>query len=193
MVSHPHFAGPVRIAVTPLGDRPDDQVAQTIQLMRRYSSEDARTPTVQAAAARSLRQYPGADPVSAVFFFVKHQLRFLHDEQTAAALPHLGGTVIETLVRPVDILDSSGHGDCDDFSMLTAAMLTAIGVPAAFVTVAADPSAPDQYSHVYVAAYPAPGVRIPLDTSHGPRPGWETPSRFGKRREWPLHTEANFQ
>ena len=43
-------------------------------------------------------------------------------------------------------------GDCDDFSMLTAALLEASGIPWEFVTVAADRDSPGRFSHVYVRA-----------------------------------------
>ena len=74
-------------------------------------------------------------------------------------------------------------GDCDDFSMYLAALLTANGIACSFITVAADGHAPDQYSHVYVVAYPD-GERVACDASHGKYPGWEVPNAFGKIREW---------
>jgi hypothetical protein len=70
--------------------------------------------------------------------------------------------------------------------MYAAALLVAAGVSASFVTVAADEADPGRYSHVYVAAYPKGGGRVPLDASHGEYPGWEVESRYGRRREWPV-------
>lgn len=184
---HPHFPAPVRYSVTALSNVPDVQVEQTIALMQQYALEDAGSPLLHAAVRQARQARPSADLISAIYWWVKDRLRFVLDEVTAAALPpDIAGEVVETLVRPVDLLQSAGAGDCDDYSMLLASMLLAAGVRCAFVTVAADPEARDRYSHVYVAAY-APG-RIPLDASHGTAPGWETPNRFGKRRTWPLNT-----
>jgi hypothetical protein len=70
--------------------------------------------------------------------------------------------------------------------MYVAALLAAAGIPCAFVTVAADPLDPAHFTHVYVAAYPAPGVRVAMDASHGDYAGWECPNRYGRRVEWPL-------
>ena len=187
LVSHPHFPAPVRYSVTALSSVPDVQVEQTIALMQHYALEDAASPLLHAAVLQARQARPNADVISAIYWWVKDRLRFVLDEVTAAALPaHIAGDVVETLVRPADLLQSTGAGDCDDYSMLLASMLTAAGVRCAFVTVAADPEARDRYSHVYVAAF-APD-RIALDASHGVGPGWETPNRFGKRRTWPLNT-----
>jgi hypothetical protein len=56
-------------------------------------------------------------------------------------------------------------------------------VKAKFVTVAADPRMPGQWSHVYVVAYLG-GKRVPLDTSHGDYPGWEASEYVTRRQEW---------
>jgi hypothetical protein len=61
-------------------------------------------------------------------------------------------------------------------------MLTAAGIEAAFKTVAADPRAPDEFTHVYVVAILPDGI-LPLDCSHGSAPGWEYP-RALKSRIW---------
>lgn len=198
LVTHPHFPDPVRYSVTTLSDLPDVQVEQTIALMKRYSLEDATAPAIHAAVQHAIARHwtrvqsPTADDLaSAIYWWVKDRMRFVHDDVTAAALPAgLAGEVVETLIRPVDMLQSAGAGDCDDYSMLLASMLTAAGVPCEFVTVAADPTARDRYSHVYVVARTP--RRIALDASHGTGPGWETPNRFGKRRSWPLIDERFF-
>jgi hypothetical protein len=75
-------------------------------------------------------------------------------------------------------------GDCDDFSMLCAAMLRALGIESAFKTIAADSADPTRYSHVYVMAI-RPEGELALDCSHGSTPGWEAPA-VGKTRLWPL-------
>jgi hypothetical protein len=182
-----------------VGDDPDEQVADTISLMSRYVREDAGSPEVQAAAEEAAPA--GEDPLDGVFRYVKGLIRFQADEATAAPLQSrlaklgLGEyPVVEVLIRPRDMLTwhrdtgSRQVGDCDDFVMLTAALLLAKGVDASFVTVAADPREPRQYSHVYVAAYPAGGGRVAMDTSHGAYAGWEVQDRVTRRTEWPIRS-----
>jgi hypothetical protein len=182
-----------------VGDDPDEQVADTIALMAQYVREDVGTPEVQQAADEAAP--PGEDPLDGVFRYVKGLIRFQSDETTAAPLQSrlaklgLGDyPVVEVLIRPRDMLTWRGDtgqgqvGDCDDFVMLTAALLMAKGVDCSFVTVAADPREPGQYSHVYVAAYPAGGSRVAMDTSHGEYAGWEVEDRVTRRTEWPIRT-----
>jgi len=74
---------------------------------------------------------------------------------------------------------SSPAGDCDDFSMLTGAMLLAAGIPSVEVfTVAADGIDPNRWSHVYLVAHLGAGGSEPLvmDCSHGQWFGWEAPA-----------------
>lgn len=181
-----------------VGDNPDEQVADTISLMSKYVREDAMSPEVLAAASEAAP--PGEDPLDGVFHYVKNLIRFQADETTAAPLQSrlaklgLGNyPVVEVLIRPQDMLTwraDTGHGqvgDCDDFVMLTAALLLAKGINASFVTVAADPREPHQYSHVYVAAYPTGGERVALDTSHGEYVGWEVEDQVTRRTEWPIN------
>jgi hypothetical protein len=176
-----------------VSDDPDDQVEQTIAAMRHYAARDASSPEIQRDAASILNRWPD-DPVAGVFDFVRSGVRFEQDEKIGAPVEaDLSWPVIEVLMPPSELSrmctgseECTRAGDCDDFSMWAASLLLALGIPCAFVTVAADSREPDRYSHVYVAAYPPGRGRIALDTSHGPFPGWEVGNRFGKRKEWPL-------
>ena len=182
-------------------DDPDQQVADAIELMSRYAREDSRSEVVLDYARRLAP--PSATPeevAESVFWAVKRLIRFQTDESIAAPLgSHLASIgageypVVEVLIRPRDMLTwsedtGSGQvGDCDDFAMLVASLLLARGIRASFVTVAADPAAPNQWSHVYVAAY-LPSGRLALDASHGGYPGWET-GRVWRRQEWPVESD----
>ena len=180
------------------GDDPDEQVETTINMMARYVREDASSSEVQAEA--EVAAPPDTDPIEGIFQYVKRLIRFQSDERTAEPLEsHLAQIglgdypVIEVLIRPRDMVTwrsdtGTGQvGDCDDYAMLTAALLIALGIDAHFVTVAADPRQPGMYSHVYVAAYQQ-GKRIPLDTSHGEYAGWEVSRNVTRRQEWPIKT-----
>lgn len=178
------------------GDDPDGQVADTINLMSEYVRADANSPEVikEAVAIAPLSSDP-SEVVDGVFWYVKRLISFQHDDVTAAPLAsrlaRMGLAdipVIEVLIRPRDMVtwrEDTGRGqvgDCDDYAMLTAALLRAHGISSSFVTAAADPRVPGQYSHVYVVAYP-PSGRIALDTSHGAYPGWEVEGAT-RKEEW---------
>jgi hypothetical protein len=100
--------------------------------------------------------------------------------------------VVEVLIRPRDqsqliALKGIGLEDCDGFVMYAACLLLILGIPCSLVIVNADRKRPDEFSHVYLAAYPE-GFgkrRIPLDFSHGDYPGWECPN-LGRREEMPV-------
>ena len=188
---HPAFTAPVRYQSMP---RPDDDEAatrDTISLMARLIREDAGSAPVRAAAADAASGIPRDQVqklVAAVFWWIKRHVRLTPDAELARGIAGLASLPEETevLIRPADILTSmrQAQGDCDDFSMLAAAMLRALGIPAYLVTIAADPAAPGQYSHVYVVAR-TPQGEIALDTSHGPRPAWSARAA-GKSRKWEI-------
>lgn len=169
-----------------VADDPETQVSQVIHLMRRYVNEDFNSPQIHRAV---LESHLTGDPLYDTFRHVKGVMQFVRDEQTIE--PVQASTdlpVVESLVRPRHMAAMpSKRGDCDDYCMYASALLEAQNVPTSFVTIAADGSQPDVYSHVYVVAYPRGGGRVPLDTSHGPHVGWEHPHYF-KRREWPIRT-----
>jgi hypothetical protein len=195
VIDHPEL-GLVKYEITPAPGNSDSQVESTIQLMRRYVAEDALTPEIQRDAMLAIQASVGLSPAESVFWWVKGQIRFVEDDYTARQFQaRTVEPVVEALIRPRDMaaLIQSGRaqGDCDDFAMYTAALLMALTIPVAFVTVAGNPGSAD-YSHVYVAAY-TPKGRLAMDTSHGPAPGWEyqqsvaSPVRI---QEWPISTSV---
>lgn len=194
---HPGLGVDVNYEVTQVPDGGDGQTADVISLMTKYASADADSNELRTDAHTALMESPGQGAIPAVFWFVKRRLKFTQDNTTAipiqAKISNPDAQVVEVLIRPRDmstLCSGAGNhcirqGDCDDFSMYTAALLLALNVPCKFVTVAASPASND-YSHVYVAAYdPYTNERVPLDTSHGDYPGWETQS--GHRiQEWDI-------
>ena len=190
---HPQL-GLVRYSLAEISDDPDTQVAQTISLMQQYTCDDAYSPALHRDVYQA---WLSDDPITDTWRYLNRgsgirAMRFARDEQTAQPLQSgEWRPIVDALIRPVDQATAEAPlGDCDDFAMYAAAPLLARGVPCSFVTVAADPQDPGIYSHVYLAAYPSTGAfagqRVPLDFSHGSRPGWETENIYGKRREWPV-------
>lgn len=124
-----------------------------------------------------------ADVIHRVWTWIKQRVRFVPDSVNAGYVTS-SPNVAEVLIRPIDlVLMQDAAGDCDDFSMLGAAIFRALGIPVCFCTVAADPSQPDQYSHVYLYVDGSP-----FDASHGTYQGWECPNRFGKIQFWSVET-----
>ena len=187
-VQHPDL-GPVRFHARELGPFPDRQVALTIDVMRERAGEDAADPVFKSRAQGLAGAGSDLDKTGRLWQHVKRSIKFSRDEPIAAGLNAVlnPDNVVEIIIRPCDMAryvdQGIAIGDCDDFSMYLAALLTANGIACSFITVAADGHAPDQYSHVYVVAYPD-GERVACDASHGGYPGWEVPNAFGKIREW---------
>lgn len=172
----------------------DGQTAAVIGLMAKYTLEDSKHPIVVADLRQALASHPDLPPAEAIYWYVKSRVRFVRDEDIVTPWQNqTTDPVVEALIRPVDMIAmcDGGRGgagcqrvgDCDDFSMYVAALLTAAGIRTSFATVAASPESAD-FSHVYVVAYPD-GVRLPLDASHGSHPGWETGQAM-RIQEWPV-------
>ena len=193
-LQHP-LLGPGRITgAQELGPLPDHQVAQTIGLMRRNVLEDCAKQEFQEHAYRVMNAQ-GTDHVTRAWEQTRNSIAFVNDKDLAQSLGVNPDNVVEFTIRPLEmarLIDrGTAHGDCDDFNMYCAALLECFGIPTSFVTVAADPAEPTQYSHVYVRAYPYIGGRngeyVALDPSHGAYAGWECPNFFGKLKEWPMN------
>jgi hypothetical protein len=92
----------------------------------------------------------------------------------------------ETLCYPEEIAFNSKAGDCDDLSMLDAALLGAVGIPSRFITMGVTPV---KYDHVYLQAKPK-STWISLDPIMRGKPaGWEVPAHVVKvRKVFPENT-----
>ena len=187
---------PLRYSVQRLPDDADGQVAATIARMGQYVCEDCQSAPVRYEAQCAIAANPN-DPLAAIHSYVRSRMRFKRDEETCAPygwmLPKDGqdNYFVEALIRPIDVCFQYANtgtpveGDCDDFSQYTAALMRAAGIDCCFVTVGANPDAPNVFSHVYTAAYYR-GGRTAMDCSHGPYAGWEAPNRYGKFKEWAI-------
>lgn len=176
---------PVALERIPASADSNTATKQTIEAMCRYISESAKDPVVRDAA-RYLRANfaKGEEPAMlawSVFWFVKHNLKFVVDEaplmRFERVAPGSGFGQQDMLISPAVLLRMSPwerNGDCDDFTMLVCSLLKCLGVPFVIVTICADPSDPSRWSHVFpMALTPA---AIALDASHGSGPGWMVPA-----------------
>lgn len=110
----------------------------------------------------------------AVFWFVKHQVKFVVDE---APMFRLGEpNQQDLLISPAVLIRMNRpQEDCDGFTMLSCALLKALGIPFVIVTIAAAADDPQRWSHVFCMAM-LPSGPLPIDASHGSGPGWMVPA-----------------
>lgn len=153
--------------------------------MCRFIRESSIDPVVQDAANYIKQRMAGGDSPAqlawGVFWFAKHNCKFVVDEAPLMRFeriaPGSGLGQQDMLISPAVLLRMDPwerKGDCDDFTMLCCALLKALGVPFVIVTIAADPSDPSRWSHVFCMAL-CPNA-IPVDASHGSGPGWMVPA-----------------
>jgi len=155
----------------------DISTADTVHRMSKIVRSQVYSPVVIGAASDAIKDLPpnalSIDKARAIFYWIKQCIQFRNDlDNTISYLPDVDNPQDKELLISPDLLIQLGYGDCDDFSMLAATMLFIVGIPARFVTVAADRNTPYHFSHVYTQAY-CNGRWIGFDVSHGPMPGWE--------------------
>ena len=163
----------------PAAEDSDSATSQTIELMCRYIRESTDDPAIRLAAQYAWQHFGGGSPdpamkAWAVFWFVKHNVKFVVDE---APMFRLGeANQQDLLISPsVLIRMRDPQEDCDGFTMLGAALLKALDVPFVIVTIAAGPDDPSRWPHVFLMAMLSTGP-LPIDASHGSGPGWMVPA-----------------
>lgn len=121
-----------------------------------------------------------------IFWWVKGHVTFVEDETLLAQQLGYQDVAQELLIAPDRMLQMPvPMGDCDDFAMLTAALVLACGMAAKFTALAVDQVEPFRFSHVYASAYLCDeGKWVAMDTSHGPQLGWEYHGQIFRKAEW---------
>lgn len=158
---------PVSYHMLPGGAKGTDE---TVRLMARMAGGryGSRSPKIRAAALNIIRDanvrekdYHGEG--MALAKWVRDNIRYLKDP--------LGQ---ETLAHPEETMFNSLAGDCDDQSVLTAALLGAVGIPTRFKVMGVTPA---MFSHVYLQMCPKDRW-ITIDPIMSDKPiGWEAPKR----------------
>lgn len=171
----------------------DVSTRDTIRVMQRLAHGYSRHPSVVMAVSHALT---GIDPslqrdvACAIFYWVRTNIRFVEDEtllyeQLGVDLEDLDKELL--IVPPVLLSMPNPQGDCDDFSLLLAAMLLCAGLRPYFVTVAADPLEPQKFSHIYICVHLADeNNHLCLDAGNRlvmVEPGWESP-RVTRKAIW---------
>lgn len=173
----------------PVSDNTDELTKATVAKMGEYiraaSTQDIVQRCAQYAAGPMSRIFP--HPAFGVFFFLKHRVRRVLDEGNMFRVGEPGA--YDMLISPEVLLQMPNPAeDCDGFTMAAAAMLQALGIPNCIITVACDPREPERWSHVFGMVQLPNGAWMPLDCSHGDKPGWMVPpSRISRWQAWDLN------
>lgn len=156
--------------------RGDRGIAQTIRYMYGavMGNEGVASAEIRRQALTIVQGVPSRDQqgeINAVLQWVKSNIAFR-------------GEWAETVQTPLVTLQLRA-GDCDDQSTLMAALLGSLGYKTRFKTVAADPSAPYAFSHVYIEIFHRKtGQWISLDSTVPQSfPGWQPPNIF-RQKAW---------
>ncbi len=148
-----------------LGILPEGATGTSVTLnhmvkLAREGGKDALVIQAAHELVAGLPQYDRLGEIRAIHAFVRDGIRYTNDP--------LG---VELLRTPRALLEMKS-GDCDDKSILLAALLRAIGRPSRFVAIALHGS--DLYSHVLVQTPWAKGW-LSLETIKPVEPGWFPP------------------
>ena len=162
----------------------DVSTADTIAVLRRLAHTYSGHASVIAAVTQALSGGGAGsqrDIACAIFHWVRTNVHFVDDEtilyeQLGIPLEDLDKELL--IVPPVLLAMPNPQGDCDDFSLLLASMLLCAGLKPYYVTVAADPTDPQKFSHIYVCVQLADeGGYLALDAGNRLAmvpPGWES-------------------
>jgi hypothetical protein len=149
---------------------------ETVALMSKLSHGrwGARSPKIRALAINILREAGVPEKayrqeMVALHNWVRDRIRYTKDVVGQ-----------ETLCPPEELAFNSMAGDCDDKSMLLAALLGSVGISSRYKVIGITPRS---YSHVYLQARPGPpgSAWISLDPIMKGKPaGWEAPKHMVK-------------
>jgi len=160
----------------------DAGVAQTIDLIRKIVDDAVKDPVVNGVAIDFVRgvddSFSRDQKTQAIYTAVAMRWTYVEDP--------VGPFGPKETLRPVRLLLQTFAGDCDDATILICALCGTIGIPCRIVTIAADPSSPREFSHVYPEAEIAPGRFVAMDVA---RPGSSyasAPPRYFRKRVWDL-------
>jgi hypothetical protein len=160
----------------------DAGTAQTIEAIRSLILQSVRDAGVNRLALSLVQNVPAHDTLGearAIYDWVKNNIRFTGDIYDA-----------ETL-RPAREILHVRAGDCDCINgVLLPTLLESIGIEARLVTINADRSRPDLFSHIYAEAN-VNGQWIPLDAASKHAAFGLEPAVYWRKKVWSLHDDSN--
>lgn len=148
----------------------------TIKQMQKLVSEGKRDPfllnVVIPRVIRNAEYKDKFDEVDKIFNFIKLHVRYVYDPFR-----------VELIQSPIRTLQRHA-ADCDDLCVLLNTLCEIIGLRTFFKTIKADPSRPDEFSHVYSIVV-IKNEKVPADCSvEESYLGWEPSMNFGEQF-WP--------
>lgn len=160
-----------------------ETIGKMIVLARSSSQSPLIASIVDTCLSSSRNKTSQRDLARSIYWWVKNHIRFVEDETVLGSQLGYQDVNQELLISPeVLVTMPIPMGDCDDFSMLIAALLCCAHIRCMFVTIAADEVLPWKFSHVFPVALLDSGY-MTMDASHGNSPGWEYGKQF-RRMEW---------
>ena len=170
----------------PLADG-DAGVEQTLRHIRALVEAGKKHPVVRNYAVRALQ---AADPAKQHAFDDAFRARTLFHAVQRDFLYVPDPSEKEMLQPPAYMIEQSKAGDCDDFSVLLAALLGSVGIAVRLVTIATYPDASD-FTHIYPEAWIG-GRWVPMDAARRGAAFARQPGAHHRRRVWDL-SSGNFQ
>lgn len=136
---------------------------QTLKLMSLLTKSGKKSQVIRQRAldlTQGLRQKDRIGEIRALWSFVKNNIRYVRDINN-----------VETVQTPEQTLRQAS-GDCDDKSLLLAALLESIGHPTAFWAIG---TTPGKFQHVLVKTRIGEKSWLPLETTENVEFGWMPP------------------
>ena len=155
----------------------DAGTVETLQHMCRLIDEGAKDPEINRTAiaivhAAGVKQFDFEGERRAIYAWIRKNIRFFRD---------IDGK--ETLRSSRETLATRG-GDCDDYTILTCALLKTIGQRVRIVTISSHGQAPEVFSHVFPEVRNERGRWIPMDNARRQAAYGLGPNHWYRRREW---------
>ncbi len=155
--------------------------AETIAKMQELVTEGKRERKVRMALHDIIK---GCTPKD-YLCYARSAYTFCRDKITYVFDP----AGVELIENPKYILETK-VADCDSICVLLATLCEQMGFPCRFVTIKADLSRPDEYSHVYMQANIPKHGWVSMDcTMPNKEFGWEPDKQF-PRTYWPASKDA---
>ena len=147
---------------------------ESVEVIKKLIEEGKKDIIVRNLAEKITQYLPPKDykkEVSAIYNFVCRRLRYTKDIEN-----------VETVHRARDLLRRHNKAaDCDDYVILTGALLQSIGHPVRIVIIGNNKKDKEDFSHIYLQTW-VRGQWISLDGSvPGAKMGWEAPSFSTKK------------
>jgi transglutaminase-like putative cysteine protease len=147
---------------------------ESVEVIKRLIEEGKKDYVIRRLAEKIIQYIPPKDyaqEVRSIYSFITKRLRYTKDINR-----------VETVHRARDLLRwHLKAADCDDFVILTGALLESIGHPVRIVIIGSNPKNKEDYSHIYLHVK-VKDKWISLDGSvPGAKMGWEAPKYASKK------------